>query len=59
MANNQLSKYGSDGTTMGQAPADKIGFYGAVPIAQQVLPAGATVAQVVTFLNNLGLGRPT
>lgn len=59
MALNQLSKYGSDGNALGQAPADKISFYGATPIAQQVLATSATTAQIVAALTALGLVRNT
>lgn len=59
MSIHQLSDRGPDGTSMGQDPADKIGFYGAVPAAQQVLAAGATAAQIVDALTALGLTRKT
>lgn len=56
---NQLSRKNPDGNTLGQDPADKISFYGAVPAAQQVLAAGATAAQIVDALTALGLTRKT
>jgi len=59
MALNQLSKYGSDGNALGQAPADKVGFYGAQPVPQPILAAGATAAQIVDALTLLGLTRKT
>ena len=59
MGVHQLSDKGSDGSALGQAPDDKISFYGAVPIVQQVLPAGATAAQIVDALTALGLTRKT
>jgi len=59
MGVHQLSDKGPDGTLMGQAPDDKIGFYGAVPAVQQVLAAGATAAQIVDALTALGLTRKT
>ena len=58
MAVQQLSNGNDDGAVLGQS-ADKIGFYGAVPIAQQVLAAGATAAQIVDALTALGLTRKT
>lgn len=54
---NQLSKKAPDGNTLGQSADDKISFHGAVPIAQQVLAAGATAAQIVDALTALGLTR--
>lgn len=59
MSIHQLSDKGPDGTSMGQSADDKISFYGAPPVVQQVLPAAATAAQIATFLHNIGLGRPT
>lgn len=60
MAIKQLSDGNPDGTIMGQSPTDdKISFYGATPIAQQVLAAGATAAQIVDALTALGLTRKT
>ena len=59
MSIHQLSDKGADGTSMGQAPDDKISFYGAVPVAQNVLATGATTAQIVAELARLGLTRLT
>lgn len=56
---NQLSKFAPDGNTLGQAPTDKISFYGATPQPQIVLAAGATAAQIVDALTLLGLTRKT
>lgn len=56
---NQLSRKNPDGNALGQAPDDKIAFYGAVPIQQQVLAAGASAAQIVDALTALGLTRKT
>lgn len=39
----QLSDYNPDGTTLGQASADKIGFYGVTPVAR-----GAAVTTLAT-----------
>ena len=36
--------------------SEKLGFFGATPVVQQTIPAGATLSQVVTALRNLGLG---
>jgi hypothetical protein len=43
MAVDQLSKNNADGTTLGQSAADKIGFYGATPVAQ---PTNASQAAI-------------
>ncbi len=59
MAIKQLSDGNPDGTTVGQAAADKISFHGATPIVQQVVAADANVAAVVTALTALGLIRNT
>ena len=58
MAVRHTSNRNADGNQMGQDPNDKIGFHGATPIVQQVLPSGATLPQVITVLQNLGLTRP-
>jgi len=59
MSIHQLSDRGPDGTSMGQDPADKLSFFGAVPVAQNVLATGATTAQIVAELARLGLTRLT
>lgn len=56
---NQLSRKNPDGNALGQDPSDKIAFYGATPVAQQVLAAGASAAQIVDALTALGLTRKT
>lgn len=56
---NQLSRKNPDGNTLGQAPDDKISFYGAAPVVQNVLATGATTAQIVAELARLGLTRLT
>lgn len=56
---NQLSRKNPDGNTLGQAPDDKISFYGAAPVTQNVLATGATTAQIVAELARLGLTRLT
>jgi len=47
------------GTKIGTATAQKIGFWNATPVVQQVLATGAshTVDDVITVLQNLGLVR--
>lgn len=54
---NQLSRKNPDGNALGQAPDDKIAFFGATPVAQNVLATGATTAQIVAELARLGLTR--
>lgn len=56
---NQLSRKNPDGNSLGQAPDDKISFYGATPVTQNVLATGATTAQIVAELARLGLTRLT
>lgn len=43
----------ASGATIGDAPADLVGFHGATPIAQQATPV--TLGDVITVLQNLGL----
>ena len=47
----------TNGTTIGTADTQKIGFWGATPVVQQVLAtgAGATVDDVISLLQTLGL----
>lgn len=59
MSIHQLSDKGPDGTVMGQAPDDKLAFYGATPVVQNVLATGATTAQIAAELARLGLTRLT
>lgn len=59
MTIHQLSDKGPDGTSMGQAPDDRISFFGAVPVQQNVLATGASTAQIVAELARLGLTRLT
>ncbi len=59
MAVKHTSNRNADGNMYGQDANDKNGFYGAAPVVQQVLPAGATTAQIVDFLTLLGLSRKT
>lgn len=56
---NQLSRKNPDGNSLGQAPDDKVSFFGATPVAQNVLATGATTAQIVAELARLGLTRLT
>ncbi|MBN9497854.1 MAG: hypothetical protein J0H39_13945 [Alphaproteobacteria bacterium] len=44
MAAKQLSDYNPDGTILGQAAADKIGFHGTAGTAQVALSATAALA---------------
>lgn len=44
MAAKQLSDYGPDGTVLGQAAADLIGFHGTAGTAQVALSATAAIA---------------
>lgn len=55
----EASDRNPDGSRLGQDPSDKISFYGATPLAQQVLATGATTAQIVAALTALGLVRNT
>ena len=59
MATRHLSNRNSDGSMVGQDATDKVGFYGAAPVAQQVVATGATVAQLITALTTMGLIRNT
>lgn len=43
MSVKELSDYNPDGTRVGQASADKVGFYGATPVAR---PSGSAQAAV-------------
>jgi hypothetical protein len=59
----QLSDGGSDGCCMGQSAADKIGFYGATPVAQatpagntHTVAAGSTTAAYVNTTYDGGTG---
>lgn len=54
MAAQQLSMAGGDGVTLGQSATDKVGFYGATPVAQR---AGA--AQVAITDGSTGTAAPT
>ena len=45
-----------DGTLVGDSPTSKVGFYGATPVVQQVVPlTSPTLAQVITALVNAGI----
>ena len=52
MAADQLSKYNPDGTLLGQAAADKIGFHGTTPVVQQATAAAGTDAATTQTLAN-------
>lgn len=52
MAVKQLSDGGPDGANLGQSATDKIGFYGATPIAKPLAStAGALTAGETTAAN--------
>jgi hypothetical protein len=63
MAVKQLSDGGPDGVRLGQSSTDKIGFYGATPVARIANVVDATDAataitklnQVIAGLESLGL----
>lgn len=46
----QLSDKNPDGTTLGQSATDKIGFYGATPVAQ-----GATISDIANDANGTAI----
>lgn len=45
---NHLSDGRPDGTMVGQAAADKVGFYGATPVVQRATATTHTTTNVVT-----------
>lgn len=45
-----------DGSGIEFGTSINVGFFGTTPVGQQNIPVGATLAQVVTALRNLGLG---
>lgn len=47
----------STGVKIGTSTSQKIGFWNATPVAQQVLATGSTTDQVITLLQTLGLCR--
>ncbi len=47
----------SAGTRVGTSASQKIGFWNATPVAQQVLATGSSTDQVITLLQTLGLCR--
>ena len=54
MAIQQICDGNPDGSVVGQATTDKLGFFGATPVVQ---PIATDLATVVTALTNLGLIR--
>jgi hypothetical protein len=56
MATDHLSKLNPDGTTMGQTAADKVGFYGATPIAQRTNAAQTAITDGSTGTANPATG---
>lgn len=59
MAIKENSDRNPDGSRLGQDPADKVSFFGATPVSQNVLATGATTAQIAAELARLGLTRLT
>lgn len=54
MAVEHLTKASSDGTVMGQAATEKIGFYGVAPVVQaSIAAAGTDAATTQTLANDL------
>lgn len=49
MAVKQLSDGGPDGAVLGQSATDKLGFYGATPVARRSGTAQTTVASSTDF----------
>lgn len=47
----------ASGTRIGTGTTQRIGFWNATPVAQQVLATGSTTDQVITLLQTLGLCR--
>ena len=47
----------SSGMKLGTATTQKLAFWNATPVVQQVLPTGSTTDQVITLLQTLGLCR--
>ncbi len=52
MAVEHLTKGNDDGTVMGQATTEKIGFYGVTPVVQASIAAAATDAATTQALAN-------
>ena len=57
MNTNDIVSDASTGTKIGTATGQKLGFWGATPVAQQVFATGAshTVDELITVLQTLGL----
>lgn len=56
MVARQLSQAEADGTVIGQSAADKVGFFGATPVAQRAGAAQAVstdAASVIVLANEL------
>lgn len=53
---NEAGKSTADGDILGLTATSKVGFFGTMPVAQQVVPATSpTLAQLITALVNSGL----
>lgn len=56
MAKHELSDYDDDGTSLGQDASDKVGFFGATPVAQQTVTqqTTATTTTLRADIDSLG-----
>ena len=55
-----LGDYGPDGTCLGRAAADKIGFYGTTPVIREaVSDTDITTAAITTTTNSYGFADTT
>jgi len=60
MAIKYIGDYNSDGSCLGRAAADKVGFYGTTPTAQgDVSTTAITTAAITTTTNNYGFANTT
>ena len=53
MTTKQLSDGGTDGTVLGQSASDKVGFYGASPVAKQTATLAAALTAGTTTPANI------
>lgn len=56
---NAAAAGSAEGTLVGRNATTPVGFFGATPVARQVVTSGATTAQIVAALTALGLFSPT
>jgi hypothetical protein len=55
-----LGDYGPDGTCLGRAAADKVGFYGTTPVIRAAVSnTDITTAAITTTTNNYGFADTT